>query len=77
MENHHYIPIKTGYKKIVLGSFCNDSGKWVDDMNYCPVIYSQANYREVVPKQKWKIRKDGDIRNTQEILHIGQQKLRL
>lgn len=26
-------------------------------------------------KVRWKIRKDGDPKRTQEILHIGQQKL--
>jgi hypothetical protein len=24
----------------VLGEYCNDPGKWVRDMHYCPVRYS-------------------------------------
>lgn len=31
---------------------------------------------ETKTKQRWKIRKDGDITKTPEILHIGQQTLR-
>jgi len=27
--------------------------------------------------QKWKVRKDGDTRRTPEILHIGQQTLKI
>lgn len=27
--------------------------------------------------QKWKVRKDGDTRRTAEILHLGQQRLRI
>ena len=74
MENNHFVPIKTGYKKIVLGAFCNDSGKWIEDMHYCPVIYSQSHYRE--PVQKWKIDPTGDTKRTQRIVHLGQKRLR-
>jgi hypothetical protein len=28
------------------------------------------------PKQRWKIRTDGDITRTQEIVHLGQQTLK-
>ena len=83
-------PIRQGKKWVVLGEFCNDAGKWIADMHFCPVTW--GNYilahtpakkevkkvmKEKEVKRKWKVRKDGDIKRTAEVLHVGQQTLKI
>jgi len=83
-------PVRQGKLRIGLGAFCNDAGEWISDMHYCPVIWGNsllkgyANHTETKKtnpknedrrKTRWKIRKDGNLRKTPEILHLGQQTL--
>jgi hypothetical protein len=78
------------HEKIVpLGQFCNDAGKWIADMHYCPVVWGNyllshakpAGVKKVMKEKKvtkkWKVRADGDTRRTAEVLHVGQQRLRV
>jgi hypothetical protein len=37
-----YVPKGCGRKVVVVGEYCNDSGKYVRDMHYCPVKYSMT-----------------------------------
>ena len=45
-------------------------------MHYCPVQWARARYPLVAgePAVRWKVRK-GNSTRTQEVLHVGQQKL--
>jgi len=46
-------PLRAGRKVVIIGEFCNDAGKWVADMHYCPVKYSLANpIKEAAVKKK-------------------------
>lgn len=38
-------PVRASRIVVVLGEFCNDYGKFVKDMHYCPVRYSLSNSR--------------------------------
>jgi hypothetical protein len=51
-----FIPVKTGMKKTPLGLWCNDAGAWVNEMQYCTVIWGNANVRERKPEKK-KVKK--------------------
>lgn len=37
-------PVGLDRIKIDLGLYCNDAGKYVDEMQYCPVKWSKANW---------------------------------
>jgi DNA primase catalytic subunit len=34
--------------KIDLGLYCNDAGKYVDEMHYCPVMWSKSNWNKML-----------------------------
>ena len=56
------VPIRSGKKKVSLGMFCNDAGKCVEKMHFCPVVWGNANKPIFVPhnvkiKQKRKVKK--------------------
>jgi hypothetical protein len=72
-------PGKNGKTVKSLGFFCNDAGKFVSELHYCPVKWASTRpSKEIeIPKQKWKTRKHGDTKRTPEVLRIGQQKLSL
>lgn len=36
------VPIRSGKKKVSLGMFCNDAGKWIEEMHFCPVIWANS-----------------------------------
>jgi hypothetical protein len=58
-------PGKNGNTITSLGFYCNDAGKYIVDMQYCPVRWSQSNYLEV-PSVKTMKRK----KNTQQTLRM-------
>lgn len=35
-------PVGRGRKKVEIGEYCNDAGKYVADMNYCPIQWDKA-----------------------------------
>ena len=39
-----YKPVKETSRKAYLGPFCNEAGKWVEEMHYCPVKWGNANH---------------------------------
>ena len=47
--------------KIDLGLFCNDAGKYIDEMTYCPIKWSAANWdrmlKEYLEKEKRPVKK--------------------
>jgi hypothetical protein len=43
-----YKPIGLDRIKIDLGLYCNDAGKYVDEMQYCPVKWSKANWNKML-----------------------------
>jgi hypothetical protein len=69
-------PGPTKHRTEVLGGWCNDAGQWIEQMHYCPVQWARARYPLVAgePAVRWKVRK-GNSTRTQEVLHVGQQKL--
>ena len=57
-----FIPIRIGKKKINLGMYCNDAGKWIEEMHYCTVMWGNSNHPtftplDTKPKQKRKVKK--------------------
>ena len=36
------VPIRSGKKKVSLGMYCNDAGKWIEEMHFCPVIWANS-----------------------------------
>jgi len=43
-----YKPIGLDRIKIDLGLYCNDTGKYVDEMHYCPVMWSKSNWNKML-----------------------------
>jgi len=75
-------------RKEPIGQFCNNSSKWTRDVTQCPArlglvqwcgvkaegtgIYAKLHTEAEI---RWRVREDGDIMRTQEIVHYGQQVL--
>ena len=43
-----YKPVGLDRIKIDLGLYCNDAGKYVDDMQYCPIKWDKANWGKMI-----------------------------
>lgn len=41
-----------GKNHVILGYFCNDAGKWVSDMHYCPIMWAKSRFPLVAPVKK-------------------------
>jgi hypothetical protein len=73
-----------------LGTMCNQLSKWTRDVTQCSArlglvhwcgikaegtgIYARLHTEAEI---RWRVREDGDIMRTQEIVHYGQQVLNL
>jgi hypothetical protein len=52
-----YVPKGCGRKVVVVGEYCNDSGKYVRDMHYCPVKYSMTRVTQPPLKELVDLKK--------------------
>lgn len=69
------IGIGMAHGTLILGAYCSNIGKWVEDMHYCPKKWSKSQSVLRQEEQKWKVDKNSDIKKTQRIVKCGQQTL--
>jgi hypothetical protein len=80
-----FVPKGRGRKVVDLGAYCNNVGKFVEDLHYCPARWSLYRGKSVEKqkvkstkpdkKQVWKTKKSGPIERSAQIVKLGQQKL--
>jgi hypothetical protein len=66
-------PVGLGSIRVDLGLYCNDAGKWVDQMNVCPIKWDKANYTGVMAEYNKKVEKEAK-KKAMEKVKMGVEK---
>jgi len=85
-KSKRLIPGSVAHRIEPLGTWCNNISRWCKDVVQCPARLAlayepwtgcKAHGTGIYASLRWKVREDGDVMRTQEIVHFGQQVLEI